>query len=126
MKGRWIVPKELGLGTVGELRGGLVGKVFDKKVAAALADCADRPKNKTPRVVTLKLAFTPDDTSEHEGNLDRVNIETQCTVAVPAQRIKAHEAAIRQRLDRATGQQVFSAVIGGDADDVTQGTLDEA
>jgi hypothetical protein len=111
---------KLDLGTLGTLRGGLVGKVFDKEQARVLRDLNDRPKNRAARKVMIEVAFVPSEDDE-----DKVDITVQVQSKVPAQAIDAHQARLVQRHDRATGQNLIDAVVGADADDADQATLDE-
>lgn len=51
--------KQLTLETLPEVARGTVQTAFDRLVAAAIADCIDRPAEKKPRKVTLAIAFSP-------------------------------------------------------------------
>lgn len=51
--------KQLTLETLPEVARGAVEVAFDRLVAAAIADCIDRPAEKKPRKVSLVIGFSP-------------------------------------------------------------------
>lgn len=110
----------LNLGTLGDLRGGAVGKIFDQKLSGVIADCNDRPGNKTARKVIIEVAVTPVD-DDLEG--EKVDIECSVHSKVPVMAIKAHQARVSKTRDKATGRDVYHADFGGDPEDADQLTL---
>jgi hypothetical protein len=116
---------KLDLGSVGGLRGGLVGRQFDRELARVIADCHDRPGNTTARSVTIRLDVSPvgDDGA---GTGEKVDVVATIRSATPAYSIQAHQARVRRLRDRATGQDQYVAEIGADPEDSDQLTLDQA
>ncbi len=113
---------ELNLGSVGRMRGGLVGAQFQRLLSDAIHDCNDRPGNTSARTVTLKLKLTP---KGETAVGEKIAVEAEMTATRPSMCIEPHEMRVRKKRDPRTQRDEYTAVMGGDPEDADQMTLDD-
>ena len=116
--------RQLNLGTLGALRGGVVGERFDAELERVLADCRDRPTNETARKIVVQIELVPvvGEITRDNPELNKIDIVVQVKSTVPPHMVNAHQARLRS-VRRRDGQEGLMAVVGGDPDDADQMTF---
>lgn len=107
--------RELTLNGLSKVDGGRVDEVFRRHLSRAIADCEDRPGDKTKRVVQIAVLITPD--VQQDGAVTDVNIECEVSSKVPKHISRTINCAVRSN-----GRAVFNDL---SQDDIDQRTLDE-
>lgn len=64
-----------------DLDAGRIGKLLQKHIKRAAADCIDRPGDKKARKVTLQFTMKP--VMNSDGDADTAHVEIQCKSDVP-------------------------------------------
>jgi hypothetical protein len=77
-----------------ELDGGRVKLLFGRLLKTAGQDCWDRPAEKKPRVVTIKIGFTPQ--IDPQGNCEGVEFHVEGNVSTPRLRTKSLPAGLNK------------------------------
>ncbi len=77
----------LTLKSLEELHGGMVSKLFDRELKTAVADCKDRPGDKRPRVVTLRVSLTP---NEVAGECETIEAAFTAATSLPKKQTRAY------------------------------------
>lgn len=85
------------LGEVGKVDAGRVVEAFDAHVRKAIADCDDRPGNKRPRVVALKLSLVP--RVREQGEAYEVSFAFAVEAKIPTTQSPEYFGAIRKSTD---------------------------
>lgn len=82
----------LGLDTLGMLQQGVLATAFQKDLEFLVRDCVDRPGDKRPRTLSLKMTIEPN--PGDEGICDQVNAEFSITAGVPNRRSRTFNLAV--------------------------------
>lgn len=80
-----------------EISRGLLAAAIDSELASIHADLADRPGNKKPRELTIKLRLTPIPDDDNPDMLRDADVEFQVSRKVPAQTLKRRMKSIPGR-----------------------------
>jgi hypothetical protein len=108
--------RELNLEGLSTIDGGRVDAAVNRHLKRAIADCEDRPGDKTPRKVVLTMLVRP--VMLQDGAVTDVNVECEVSSTVPKHVSKPVDCRIKN------GQRaVFNDMSEGDVD---QMTIDEA
>jgi hypothetical protein len=78
--------QELSLKNLGDLDNGRISEAFQQKLRSIMVDCFDRPVDKNPRNLEMKIAVKPQCTPS--GEFDGVKVEFEIKSKVPVIRSK--------------------------------------
>lgn len=81
-----MAKQQLSLESLHQFDGGAFGRAFDRRLAAAVSDCLDRPAIDKPRKITIEVMVFPD---EEEGG-SGVLVEAKVKAAVPETKSRTH------------------------------------
>lgn len=80
----------LSVATLPRLQDGKAAAMIDHELTAAIRDCLERPVDKRPRVVNVKVKMSP--VSDGEGICDSIKFSVEANHATPAQVTREYDA----------------------------------
>jgi hypothetical protein len=83
---------KVGLENMSVIDDGLTVRLFNRELKKVVADCTDRPQDKSVREVTLKVRIVPQCV---DGVCETVLMETTVTSKTPAPRTKMYQVAVK-------------------------------
>ena len=109
--------KKFSLADLSSLDQGVIAAAIDQELAAAVADCSDRPEVDKPRKVTLTIILTP--SMDPRRDLGEVKVGFEIAGKKPVLESREYTMDHRTATDRATGRAqmhlVFNEDLLGDA-----------
>jgi len=105
--------KKLSIADLAALDSGRVAAAFDAQLAAAIADCSDRPEVETARKIKLEISLTP--IMDSRRDLGEVVVGFEIQGKSPALKSREYTMDHRSERDRTTGRTQMHLVFNEDA-----------
>lgn len=86
-----MADKKLTLATIPAIDGGKIEAQINKTIAQAYDDMVQRPGDKSKRVVSIDVEFTP--VPDQDGSLESVGVEFKMDIKIPARRSRVYSMA---------------------------------
>lgn len=94
MEGETSGLMKLDLVKLGQMDGGRLNICFQQELQRVVADIENRPVDKRPREIIIKITLTPD-ANDSDGLLDGVKAKTQMTNKIPTYKTKEYDFGVR-------------------------------